>query len=72
MPESENLKSLAKHHATMAIFLSVHKIDKLVKDLITEYNEDTPVAVVYKATWDDKIIINDKLKDIDNKVKEKI
>ena len=51
MPPKEKLRDLAKHNATMIIFLSVGMIDKLAETLREEYREDTPVAVVYKASW---------------------
>ena len=45
-------------------------IDKVVNDLIEGgYNEDTPVAVVYHASWEDEKIIKGALKNISNKVK---
>lgn len=71
VPEKESIKELAKHKASMAIFLSVLGIEKLVEELKEGYgSEDTPVAVVYKATWEDKKVVRGTLKDIANKVKE--
>ncbi|GIU70864.1 MAG: cobalt-precorrin-4 C(11)-methyltransferase [Candidatus Nitrosocaldaceae archaeon] len=71
VPDREKIEELAKHKSTMAFYLSVHLIDKVVKELIKGgYEEDTPVAVVYKATWDDEIIIKGKLNDIARKVKD--
>lgn len=70
MPEGEKLKDLAKHHATMVIFLSVGMIEQLAEQLMEEYKEDTPVAVVYKATWEDQKIVKGTLKTIAKQVKE--
>ena len=71
MPEKEKLKDLAKHQSTMAIFLGISMIDKVVKELIEGgYKEDTPVAVVYHASWDDEKIVRGTLKDIAEKVKK--
>jgi len=51
-PELENLSSLAQHQTSMAIFLSVQGIDNVVAKLLDGgYPQDTPAAVVYKATW---------------------
>ena len=50
MPPKEKLRDLAKHNSTMIIFLSVGMIDQLADTLKEEYREDTPVAVVYKAS----------------------
>ena len=70
MPEKENLSLLARHQATMCIFLSIGMIDNVIKELKKGYPEDTPAAVVYRATWEDERIIKGRLKDIANKVKK--
>lgn len=69
VPEKERLSLLAKHQATMCIFLSVGMIEKVVEELKHGYPEDTPVAVVHRATWEDEKIIRGTLKDIAKKVK---
>ncbi len=57
VPEKESIRSLAAHRATMVLFLSTSLTEKLQKDLISGgYSENTPVAVVYKATWPDEKI----------------
>ena len=68
VPAEEQIESLAKHRATMILFLSVGMIEKLVKQLCTSYPETTPVAVVYKASWPDQKIVTGTLKDIAEKV----
>ena len=68
--ELESIKSFSKHKATMCIFLGISMIDKVVDELLEGYSEDTPVAVVKKATWPDQEIIRGSLKDIASKVKE--
>ena len=71
VPEEEDLELLAKHKASMALFLSVKDMDRVVKKLNKGYGrEDVPVAVVYKATWDDEKIIMGTLKDIEEKVEQ--
>lgn len=69
MPEGEKLADLAKHQATMIIFLSVGQIELLSETLRESYSQDTPAAVVYKATWEDQKIVIGTLKDIAEKVK---
>ena len=69
MPEKEKILSLAKHHATMIIFLSVGKIEVLVHLMSESYEKDTPVAVVYKASWPEETIIYGTLETIADKVK---
>lgn len=70
VPEKESIESLSKHNATMIIFLSVGMIDELVKRLMEGYSENTPAAVVYKATWKDEKIVRGTLSDIALKTKE--
>ena len=70
VPEKESLESLAKHRASMAIFLSVHMIDKVVETLATSYPMTTPVAVVQRASWPDQKIVLGTLETIEQKVKE--
>ena len=70
-PKGESIKELSRHGSTMAIFLGVGMIEKVVSDLIEGgYRRDTPVAVVYKASWKDEKIVKGTLEDIVPKVKE--
>ena len=68
--ELESIRSFSKHQATMCIFLGISMIDKVVDELLEGYSEDTPVAVVKKATWPDQEILRGTLKDIASKVKQ--
>ncbi|MCL2510081.1 MAG: precorrin-4 C(11)-methyltransferase [Methanomassiliicoccaceae archaeon] len=71
MPPKEKLIDLAKHNATMAIFLSIGFINEMCTTLIAGgYDPKTPVAVVYKATWPDQKILIGDLTDIAKKVKD--
>ena len=70
MPPKEKLQDLARHNSTMIIFLSVGMMDELTETLRKEYREDTPVAVVYKASWEDQKIVLGNLTNIAAKVKE--
>lgn len=57
VPEKESIRSLASHNATMAIYLSASLSAILQNELICGgYNENTPVAICVKATWDDEKI----------------
>ena len=67
VPERERIEELAKHRATMVIFLSVGRIAELAERLKTAYPETTP-AVVYKASWQDETIVTGTLADIAEKV----
>lgn len=58
VPECESIESLAAHHATMVIFLSTGMLDELSERLIAGgYSEQTPAAIVYKATWSDEKVV---------------
>ena len=70
VPERESLELLASHKSSMAIFLSVGLIDDVVERLKAGYGRsDVPVAVIYKATWEDQKILKGTLEDIAEKVK---
>lgn len=52
VPESESIESFARHNASMAIYLSSGMLEELSRRLVAGgYKEDTPAALVYKATW---------------------
>lgn len=70
VPEKENLEDLARTKATMVIFLSIHEIERVVDQLAKGYGEDTPVAVVEKASWSEERKITGTLGNIAKKVKE--
>src|SRR3990170_1849507 len=65
VPESESISELAKHQATMVIFLGTPQLATVVDELQKGgYPEDTPAAVVYKATWPQQKIVRGPLSDI--------
>ncbi len=71
VPESEQIAKLAAHQATMVIFLSVGRIGQLCEQLRKGgYREDTPAAVVCKASWKEEKIVRGTLKDLAGKVQE--
>lgn len=58
VPEKEDIALLAQHHSTMVIFLSTGLLEKLSQKLIEGgYGEDSPTAIVYKATWPDEKVL---------------
>ncbi|MCQ2085231.1 MAG: precorrin-4 C(11)-methyltransferase, partial [archaeon] len=58
VPPKEKLIDLAKHHASMCIFLSVGFMDELTKTLMEAgYEPETPMAVVYRASWPEQKIV---------------
>lgn len=70
VPETESLESLASHKCSMAIFLSIQMIDKVVKKLLKHYDESTPIAIVQKASWKDQKIAMGTLGNIEEIVKK--
>lgn len=58
VPELEQLRLLASHHSTIALYLSASLTKRVVSELTEAgWSEDTPVAVVQKATWPDQLIV---------------
>jgi len=70
MPESEDLKTLGKSGATLAIHLSINNLASLVRDLTPLYGEACPVAVAWRVSWPDEIIIRGTLATIRDAVKK--
>ncbi|ATD54834.1 precorrin-4 C(11)-methyltransferase [Clostridium chauvoei] len=70
VPETEDLEKLASIGASMAIFLSISMIDKVVEKLRNGYGRNVPIAVVERATWQDERVLIGTLDDIGEKVKE--
>ncbi|MCL4429085.1 MAG: cobalt-precorrin-4/precorrin-4 C(11)-methyltransferase [Deltaproteobacteria bacterium] len=64
MPEGQDIKSLAKHKATMAIYLSFGLIESVVRDLKEYYPENTPCLIAKDVSLDSQILINCELKDV--------
>ncbi len=70
VPEREQIESLAAHQASMAVFLSAGRIEELCCRLEQGgYQRDTPVAVVYKASWPEETAVKGTLGDIAGKAK---
>ncbi len=70
VPPLESLELFSEHKTSMAIFLSVGMIQKVVDRLLTNYDITTPIAVIQKASWPDQKIVMGTLEDIAQKVKE--
>lgn len=71
VPDKEEISLLAAHNATMVIFLSTGMLEELSKRLVKGgYSEDTPAAIVYKATWDDEKVVVTTIKKLAESAKE--
>lgn len=69
MPEKEKLAELAKHQATLVLFLSITLVKQLCAELTPVYGADCPIAIVHKATMPDQQILTGTLADIEEKWK---
>ncbi len=71
VPEMEKLKDLASHHCTIALFLSATLTKKIVKELqAAGWSDDTPIAVVQRATWPDQKIVRTTLINLDEDMRK--
>lgn len=65
MPPGEALRDLARHGASLAIFLSIPMIDRVVAELLAGgYPPETPAAVAHRVTWEDELVLRGTLSDI--------
>ena len=65
VPEDEQLAKIAKIGATLVIYLSVGMIEAVVAELLKgSYRQETPVAVVARASWPDQQVVEGTLADI--------
>ena len=69
MPEGEELAALGRSGATLAVHLSIRNLRALQEALIPHYGEDCPVAVVYRASWPDELVIRTTLGEVRGKVR---
>ena len=71
MPNNEDIKGFARHGTTMAIFLSAAKPRALQEDLLDGgYAPQTPCAVVYRASWPDEEVIECRLEELADRIRE--
>ena len=71
VPEKESIESFAAHHATMAVYLSAGHLKELSKRLMAGgYSEDTPAAIVYKATWPEQLCLKCTVSTLDEKAEK--
>ncbi|HEY6535801.1 MAG TPA: precorrin-4 C(11)-methyltransferase [Candidatus Nitrosocosmicus sp.] len=72
VPDREKISELSKHGSTMAFYLSVHLLDRVIEELLKGgiYNDETPIAIVYKATWKEEKIVKGTIGTILKKVRD--
>lgn len=65
VPDSEALRLLAAHHSSLVVFLSAGMVPRVVDEFVAAgYGLETPVAVVYRASWPDQLVVRGTLGDI--------
>jgi precorrin-4/cobalt-precorrin-4 C11-methyltransferase len=64
--ERDELAELSRHGTTLAVFLGVDKIRDVIAGL--DRPKDTPVAVIYHASWPDQKVLIGTLENIAEKV----
>ncbi|MDJ1499031.1 precorrin-4 C(11)-methyltransferase [Xanthocytophaga agilis] len=64
LPEHEKLNEMARHKATMCIFLSATIAKTVQAQLLEHYSEDTPIAILYRVTWKDEEVYTGTLNEL--------
>lgn len=73
MPAGEDLDTLGRSGATLAIHLSARNLLEIERRLTPHYGADCPVVVAYRVGWPDQMFLRGTLSDIRDKMRaEKI
>ncbi|MFD3703780.1 precorrin-4 C(11)-methyltransferase [Nocardia sp. NPDC058658] len=68
MPQGEALANFAATGATLVLHLAITRIRALAEELVAEYGADCPVAVVYRASQPEQLVLRGTLIDIADQV----
>lgn len=60
-PDAESIESLARHQASMCLFLSAKLAEDVQEKLLSSYPPDTPTAIAYRVSWPDEKILLTRL-----------
>jgi precorrin-4/cobalt-precorrin-4 C11-methyltransferase len=66
--ENDHIAGLSQYPATMAFFLGSEHFTDITKKLACP--EDTPAAVIFRASWPDQLVITGTVADIAQKAKD--
>jgi precorrin-4/cobalt-precorrin-4 C11-methyltransferase len=69
MPPGEDLDTLGRTRATLAIHLSIRNLLEVERRLTPHYGADCPVIVAYRVGWPDQAFIHGTLATIRSKVR---
>lgn len=64
MPERESLAAFAATQATLVVHLAITRTRELMAQLESEYGPDCPVAVVYRASQPEELVLRGTIADI--------
>lgn len=64
MPERESMAAFAATGATLVLHLAITRIRELMAQLESEYGADCPVAVVYRASQPEELVLRGTITDI--------
>ena len=71
VPEKEQLRSLAEHRTSLALYLSTGLLGTVTEELIAGgFTSDSPAAIVYKASWPDEKIFRCTVGTLEQTAKE--
>ncbi|MFQ6392454.1 precorrin-4 C(11)-methyltransferase [Nocardia sp. KC 131] len=68
MPDSEALANFANTGATLVLHLAITRIRTLAAELVADYGAECPVAVVYRASQPQQLVLRGTLTDIADQV----
>lgn len=69
MPPGEDLETLGRTGATLAIHLSIRNLREIERTLAPHYGRDCPVIVAYRVGWPDETFIEGTLSTIRERVR---
>lgn len=70
MPDGEDLDTLGRTGATLAIHLSIRNLLEIERRLTPYYGAECPVVVAYRVGWPDQAFVHGTLSTIRDKVRE--
>ncbi|WP_018640078.1 precorrin-4 C(11)-methyltransferase [Parafrankia elaeagni] len=71
MPPGEEVRDLARHGTTMALFLSAARSTQLREELLAGgYPPDTPCVIAYQVSWPDELIVRATVDTLADTVRE--
>lgn len=69
VPDDEEIERLAAHGGTFCFYLSVDRFDEIsARFLAMGWDPHTPVAMVYRASWPDELMLRGTLSDMGERI----